>query len=531
MGSLLLVRIATAEALLVLTLGIAVLMRGGEEAPPSMIVDRVAHGPRTEQAGPRIEPPVSKAAEPIASMAAQLPPEPDSATASVDEGDPLGLVLYGAVQDQDGNPLTGWAVSLSTADKDNTQHWRATGGRFPTWSLSGIAPGNYHLRCQLSSYQTIEEDITLLPTPRVQRRDFRLLRSLAIKVKFDVSEELRAALAFDRHAVLASDEELPGRIPILDGGNIPFRTLGSWQSNYDGSLGKEYAGQILLKRAPPLHLNVFLGPIRLQSQYLAEMCDEVTFTIDAKLLREAVGSLRLRLVDASTGLPVVTAFVNVANGQSSPNEQGVLERNDLVPGRQDLQIWTQNRYAVVSRSIEIRGGERLDLGEIQLTQPRTLHGIAVDPAGQGVVAQLNAVSLDDPEAPEISSLPYAQSRADGRFDLAGLGTTRYLLRAFTADRGHMGLTTVATDTATEVRIVLLPTYTVEFASHLGAYEECRATVRTVEGHALHDERLMGPRTVRLPLPEGTYLVDLLGAGRNQRISFTVTQRGAKVEVR
>lgn len=523
-----LVKIATIEALVVLVLGIAVLTRSDEVVPSSQPDRAVGEDPAT--LGPPVESPEREVAE--SKTPASAPPVPLAAAPLeiVTASDPLGLVLHGTVCDQDGTPLTSWVVDLSSTDPGSSLQQRALGSDSSTWSMSGIPPGDYRVRCQARGCQTVDEVVTLSSSPRVQRRDFRLLRSLAITVRFDVPAEQRAALIHDRHAVLATAEELPERIPILPGGNIPFSTLGSWRPNYAGVGGKVHAGQIELQRAPPLYLSVFLGPIRLQSRHLAEMCDEITFTIDEQQLRRAVGGLRLRLIDASTGLPVVNAFVKVDDLGTSPNAQGVVEIGTLAPGQRDLTVWTQNRYAAVSRSIEIRGGERLDLGDIQLQASRSLRGTVVDESGQGVVAHVHVVSLRDPAAPVMSSVPYAQSREDGGFDLAGVGDGAHLVRAVLANRERMGWAIAENGTPAELRIVMQPTFPVLLTGKLAPYGECRATVRTAMGQALQVERLMGSSPGRLRLPAGTYLLDVSRDGRDRRLSFTVTQHGATVEV-
>lgn len=521
-----LIWIAVAEGLLVLVLGLMVATRATELPASSegtgVAQERNAAPPvSVEQTTPKSDAPRSESAP--------VPDSPAVAAETVAADDPLGVVLYGTVRDETGKVLPGPFVSLTAADPERKLQLQSWSERYPTWSLAGIPPGKYHLRCGYSGFVPFVEDVELEATPRVQRRDLVLVRMLAVKVRLLTPEGQPLTGFAGERQLVATEAALPDLIPG-DGDHLPFQTLGSWHGNHDGSMGEGIAGQIVLLRPPPLYLNVMRGPVCLQSLHLEQMRNAVTFTIDPEAMRRAVGGLRFRVVDAATGLAITAAQVRVANCGTNVNAQGGIDWSSLPPGNHDLTIWTEHRYATVARSIQIRQGEVLDLGTIGLVAPRKVSGIVVDQSGQGVVASVLAMPLQDAQAPVFSPMLGIESRADGRFDLGGLVEGRYLLRATTRDGSSLGMTTAEPGGAQEVRIVLSPTFPVRLASRLTVYQECRATIRNAEGQVVRSDRLLGSANVEFRLPVGPYVLELTGAGHEGRRSFSVTQQGATLDV-
>lgn len=414
--------------------------RGAETAvpaapPPSGSLPASAPPPRLEAVPlPAAAPPTVTA--PV-SEAAPAPPAP------------LGTVLLGRVVDAAGEPVRGAHVSFWRVGGKEPLASFATHLR-PEFAVAGFEPGPLEVQARATGYTDLRETIDVpVDTPWL-RRDIVLAKAWILAVKIvtadgtPMHEALRAlhaarpALQWVDIGALATLAQPSGDFPPTD--NREARNgVGRWRSatGFEGMtegprVGKGFAGVLELGERQSLWISAVLRHRLLASARVEPGQEEVTLTVALEAVLQSLCTVRVRVVDGTTGAPVAGAEVSLTDAQTGSrgertDAEGNVELRDLRPGLLGLSISAGDRYT--GGHVELQPGQVLDLGALAVSPYRVIEGRCQGlPAATGELS-VYVWSVDPPPHPALRGGSFnARVADDGTFKLR-LHDGRYLVRA------------------------------------------------------------------------------------------------------
>ncbi len=112
-------------------------------------------------------------------------------------------------------------------------------------------------------------------------------------------------------------------------------------------------------------VSAVLGDRVLRTERIAPTQPEMTFTIGVEEVRAALASVRLTIIDATTGEPIADASVTIDDKTSKSNETGSVELDQVVAGMRSISIFAP-RYKNLRREEQISAGRRNELGQYSL---------------------------------------------------------------------------------------------------------------------------------------------------------------------
>lgn len=397
---------------------------------------------------PRLEQPVSE--EPIASNA---------------------ILVVGTVRDLDGQTIGGARISFQHYDT-----WchgsSAANGAFAVPALSA---GSWKASCKAEGFTESQIHCDLDGRPQ-QRVDFQLRASALVHVLCRTTNgesllEDADQRLYEHLSVVASETPLDRDFPRFSQRMIEGFGIGEFESlvGYRAKKESEYT-------VPPAHLwigdlhvrgdilvyaNLYYRHLRLQTQAIAAGQREVVFVLEPDALRSRLSEVRVRVVEAETGQPIVGLHVDVSDSQSfgfgtKTDQEGRARITRVAPGTGEIRIGMKERENFW-REVEIPVGETVDLGEIALHRELRVEGVVVDASDRPVAgASISSIALDSwKPGGTMSSRSSAKADSEGRFTLSGLGSRRYRLQVSGDDnaRGY-AVVELASEDLTNVRIVL-----------------------------------------------------------------------------
>jgi len=112
-------------------------------------------------------------------------------------------------------------------------------------------------------------------------------------------------------------------------------------------------------------VSAVLGDRVLRTERVSLTQPEMTFTIGVDEVRAALTSVRLTIVDATTGEPIANASVTIDDKTSKSNESGAVEIDQVVAGVRSISIFAP-RYKNLRLDEPISAGRRNELGQYSL---------------------------------------------------------------------------------------------------------------------------------------------------------------------
>ena len=157
-------------------------------------------------------------------------------------------------------------------------------------------------------------------------------------------------------------------------------------------------GTLELSRPPPLFVSAVIRNVVLVTKPVAAGTAEVTLEVPLADALASFGTVRLRLVDATSGAPITKAQVSLNDrqsmgGETPIGEDGSIEWRLRPPGFLGLRIWSME-HEMVDHSIRVRPGETTDLGTLALERAVQIAGTVRDESGQPVKCAVSAHRLD-----------------------------------------------------------------------------------------------------------------------------------------
>ncbi|MEO6711463.1 MAG: sigma-70 family RNA polymerase sigma factor [Planctomycetota bacterium] len=261
---------------------------------------------------------------------------------------------------------------------------------------------------------------------------------------------------------------------------------------------------------------------------------ELDLVVDANRMLAGTGSLRLRLVLASSGELIdrwgirlrEAPTADLANPVMYPHKDGVFERPRLPAGTYELQIRAPG-YEHTAMSVTIEPGRTTDLGDIRLAEGGLVRGRVVDESGRGVSALLCWSSLeptDDPSFHEDS-----RSDSDGRFGLAELPAKGVLFRVTDPQWALDPVPVPFRTGANQLTLTVRPGTAVTLRHRLEG--DVRISVRRPDGTQVWSASGFGPSTHRMRLIPGAYSLEAVSeVGQTRSKNFEVASEPALVEL-
>jgi hypothetical protein len=369
--------------------------------------------------------------------------------ANVVAGDPVGVLLQGTVRSAvDGSLLDGVNVTLHR-DKEYRIGTSAGGD----YAIAGLAAGEWIVRSRAEGFAPHEATV-VLDERAFQRLELELAPSYVVQVKILDSAGKPLERGTSSMVAVATEEPLAGDLPPTFQSALRSFGIGEW-SSYDGFGGRAqpkkleagFAGELLLRRAPPAFASLLLRSTLLQSQRIEPDQREVVFTLDAADLATKFGTVRLRLLD-DTGQPIAGVRVGIGTAQGGgggvvTGDDGVATTTRALPGIGQLTLHGGKDREGLNRFVRVPAGGTLDLGDVVLGAAEKLTGVVLGPDGKPANgARVQWTELDGRTFPgPLVDNHSTQADAEGRFEIWHCGRRRYVVNARSSS-GAFGFATV-----------------------------------------------------------------------------------------
>jgi hypothetical protein len=497
--------------------------------------------------------------EPISQDHPSIESPPERSNASSAQPDPVRHVVWGYVLDEVGHPLMatsrGWVrfaddlgvTQLASLDEEGA------------YSTSGIATGRWYVTAGASGRRTQEAVLDLSEGVATLRQDFQLAPRPCVKVRLIgpggepfweamKGKDLPPFLGLRLLAVATSEPPGERFDGVVGSPNNPFgvgQLLLNGQS--DVRLAAEYLGRIDLDVDPPVYVSLVLYHDVVETQRVAAGEDDVTFTLDPATIPARLGSVEFTLVDGASGNPFEGAQAMLSSkGQAGPGQaadaDGRVRFGSVLPGLYDLRISAEGK-AAVRREVDVPRGQRVDLGSIALDTAVPIRGQAVDPHGNGLLAEIRVEPLPKPGEPLGLNAFRTRSQADGSFEIDSLPPGVWLLQAKDSKDGRISgnaaelmAPNVVVDTRTRpvegLRVQLVRVSAVAARWTGGRPAGLRLRFFDEQGYWRQSSGISGAAPVRVDLLPGCWRLivsDALGAELAER-SFTLGTEPVALEL-
>lgn len=447
--------------------------------------------------------------------------------------DSVGVLLYGCITDEQGNPVERALLSIRQHGKHRGAYQTQARG---TYSLADLLPGEAELLVRTPGFRNLTATLQL--DASTQRHDLVLQRAVVLQViaRTPTGEPLVEAMqaaGMDpviRLHVIATHEPVTsladGALHIGVGHFRHARWLGQVQIE---GLAAEVLGLLQIDGQLPLHVTLVLGSTVLASQVAQQGQERVEFSLAAQTVVGQLASVRLQLVAASTGRPLAAMRVE-GPGVKVTDAEGVAEFTGVIPGQHRLEM-LQAGYEL-DHLVDLEPGQHLDLGRVGLHELQEVTGVVLDPNGRPVRATISWDDLDGHGfVQSLRDDRSAGSDEQGRWQLR-LAPHRYALHARTnsgEQQAHL-LLDLARGVPEEISLQLQPTVPVELVKEFAASRSYLLSVRTTDGVPVFGRQVRASFAESIQLPAGDYVVDV-HEGRVPVRSFALTVGGAKTRIR
>jgi hypothetical protein len=380
-------------------------------------------------------------AQPAGAAAA---PAGASATATADAL--VGILVHGAVLDTAGQPVPRndyWLFFDDGRAKPLSQQITAES----TYAASGLKPGQLIVTADLKGYRPFRTAITLSADQPVVRLDLVLEPAVQLIIKGftpsgeplvdAVVRELGGGNAWGapRLSAIATREPLTGDLPEISHRGYDRWGIGAYHDRLDsswngtGDLPLDAMGRLELDESLPVFVNLALRHVLVATQRAEPGATEVVFTVPIESLAALLGTVRLRAVDAETGVVPEGVTADLSDSQSSgggvkPDADGVFTWTKQRPGLLELEVRAKG-YETWDQDVSVPAGGTADLGTIALTPETTISGVIVDLDGRPIGAGVQALRDDLDAGLGMGARRYGKSDVEGAFKIGALGRHRY----------------------------------------------------------------------------------------------------------
>lgn len=519
----------------------ALLLQGGEPAP--VVAAPTADG-RVEAVPPAV---VTRLPAPAGTSAAPADPRTAASSPATE-----GTVLYGCIVDETGAAVESAYIWLRR-DGDPKQLATISARRgHSEFAIAGLPSGKLAWSARATGYKEQRGTIDIPAGVARLRHDFVLESSwiLAVRIVTPEGEPLHEALSkasktrkmlwnVEVGAVVTATQPA-GDFPPTALRELTFG-LGRWRSatGFSGlgregpKLAKDVAGTVEIDTPQALWVSAVMRNHVLTSAPVEPGQQEVTLTLSLDQVLKDLGSIRGRVVDASSGAPIAGAAVGFGDLQSGglggkSDGQGMFEVADLRPGLLTVEIRGDKKQARRDL-ILLQPGQALDLGDVPVFEFRTVKGRCDGLVGKAEDGRIAYTPLDPTWNPAVRHHGDSTSiAADGSFTLY-LVDGRYQLRAYGA-----GGAVVEIDTRTLGNEPLVLKLAKEASLRLDVQtdgESWELALFDGTGREVYRRDLQDGWKFALPFLPGDYRAELTGpGGKKQTRQIKLGADGADLHV-
>lgn len=341
-----------------------------------------------------------------------------------------------------------WVASVTFVDRSGARH-RCDADHEGAYALSELDFGTYWVTARGEGYCSLQQIVELSEARPQMRKDFALQKAAEVRVKVTTPEgenlvdslEKKRAPQGARLIVAVATREPPG--PRIDGG-VASVSAGTF-CNYGPRVEKlppDCIGLLFVECGLPAYVSLVLHGVVLETKRVELDQDEVSFVSSTESVLARLATIRLRVVEAESGLPIARARVLLRGGSyadqgvaTDPRGLATIEHRE--PGNFELHVRAAG-YESSSQSINALPGESTELGTLALERELTVEGRVFDSEDHPLAASL-AVGVFDRLNGSIRWLSSERFRTggDGAFCLRGLGRREYVIRAGRHDAAHV----------------------------------------------------------------------------------------------
>ena len=437
----------------------------------------------------------------------------------------LSTILHGQILDQEGQPVDGASVLLRARGAERALR----AGVHPErgYAIVGLDSGYWSLTCNAGGYKAFQEDLDVTGDS-MQRFDIRMTRAHVVRVAFVDEDGARMAEKLIEAglqrvgrgmSVVATLEEPPESFPMSTHRSVLRFGVGKWRSGImNRELPERYAGELEIDVSGAVWVSAIMRQVVVGKALVQPHDEEVDLIIVMDELREKLGSLSLQIVASETGQPLDGAYVEVSDRQTGggglrTDESGRVKYENIIPGIVELTIRAGEDREVNHRMVSIRPGDRLDLGVVGLDPVRQAGGVVRSPGGElvgSVAFKWFRLDRTSPNTP-LDNAFGARSDSDGKFELFGIGTGRYLVHATHDDGVANFVLDTSTGNAADLEVQLSEGVEVTIVNHVSRTERFLVRVTDQTGQVVQSwlewpQPTMRERPKRFPA--GRYTVEI-----------------------
>jgi hypothetical protein len=392
--------------------------------------------------------------------------------------------------------------------------------------LPHLAAGHWRVAARVVGYKPLAAEIDVPSDPRQQEFDFTLERlpQLFVSMVTPAGQPLMKALRSEkgpvaRMAVVAIATVDPPREHLGATLEDSYESygVGTWRPSAGRENAEEVdeprAGVLELSRPMSVFVSVCVAHTVLRTQFVPAGQEKVEFIISPDDLRAARGSLRFRIVDAESGVPITDGRVGLhqngrfGTGQEIIQSDGSVEFPDETPGPRDLSIVCRG-YEWVVEQVWIEPGRETDLGLYRLNRPVSIEGTAVDENGAPVRAWISVWPVERYDAAQRIADKFCwHADEDGRFNIHPAGKRRYFLRA---NDEKWASETVVVDASRgpvkDVRLRVAPGAPLSVSFDPATPRGARLCVRDMRGQPIAERAVDPESQAKISLAPGRYRV-------------------------
>ncbi|HVS10648.1 MAG TPA: sigma-70 family RNA polymerase sigma factor [Planctomycetota bacterium] len=343
-----------------------------------------------------------------------------------------GLLLYGSLTDSQGGRVAAGRLHFEDEQAEIRTAEVATPG---SYSIVGLQPGAWKLYLRCDGYCAQEQDLELPAGVDTVRRDLVLERAESLYVRFAGPDG--ATLEHEKLALtaVASLDPPPRQLAGVQGRDASMHGVGRFRAHRSieplADLPEGFAGRLDLAAPLPLYVSAVMRNIVLETRIVGAADGRLEFVLDPERLQANLASLRLRVIDASSGAPLA-GRVELTNtqqggGGTALGPDGSVAFEERAPGLLELNFRVEGYESLKSR-VRLEPGEAKDLGTVALSPATTIRGRVVDREGKPVAGSIEQVSLAHLKLPQdVETRFFRPLDGDGRFEVEDVARGQVLL--------------------------------------------------------------------------------------------------------
>lgn len=355
-------------------------------------------------------------------------------------------LVYGSLLGSYASVPSAWSASVSFVDRSGARHG-CKADQAGAYALRELEFGTYWVTARGEGYCSHQQIVELSEDRPLMRKDFALQKAAEVRVKVktpeggnlvDILKSTRAPQGA-RLIVAVATREPPG--PRIDEGvgaaTASAGTFWSYGPRVE-KLPPDCLGLLQVECGLPAYVSLVMHGVVLETKRVERDQDEVSFTSSAESVLAHLATIRVRVVDAETGIAVARARVTLRRGSYADHgvatdSRGLATIEHREPGNFDLHVRAPG-YEHAGSSIDARPGETTELGTFALEKELTVQGRIFDLEDRPLAASV-AVGVLDRQDGSVGWLRNEEFRSagDGVFRLRGLGRREYVIRAGSHD--------------------------------------------------------------------------------------------------